>query len=154
QLARGKELERSGSGIGHLLRCALFPSAAAGDEDAGTDTNLDEPRDLERDHGLAHRSSRYPEERGELAFGGQARAHRILAIFDERRDLPGDLPVEPKRLDYVQRHESPKMRRQRFALPMVAKVSLPRIARARSQNRMGATLPSWGEPGQVARPPD
>ena len=98
--------------------------ARARDEDARADAHLDASRDLERDDRFAHRRARHAEQRGELALGGQARAGGKFAVVDERRDLAGDLPVEPQRLDRVQGHGNS------FLLGAASRLLRGRVARA------------------------
>ena len=77
------------------------------DENTGADAHLDATRELERDDGFAHRSARNAEQDRELALGRQPRACRKFAIVDQRGDLPGDLPIQARRLHCLQRHWLP-----------------------------------------------
>ncbi len=105
QLARRKELERAGAAIGIVADAAgATGPGLRGHEDAGADAHFDEAGDFERDDRLAHRGARNAEQARELALSGQPRARRELAVVDQRGDLAGDLPVEPRRLDGMQRH--------------------------------------------------
>src|SRR4029453_1025282 len=97
--AGGKQFERARTIV---VEAYDLGGARTGDEDARSDAHLDTPRDLERDDRFAHRRARDPEQRRELALGRQSRARRKFAVIDERRDLAGDLPVEPQRLDGMQ----------------------------------------------------
>ena len=58
-----------------------------------------------------------PSSARELTLRGQPRPDRELAAVDERSDLAGDLPVEPQRLDRLQRHGDSSCRGERRDRP-------------------------------------
>src|SRR5205814_182636 len=100
QLARLEKLERSRTGV---LAGGARPRRRR-DEDSRADPHLDESAHLERDDRLTDRCPADAERARELPLGGQPRPGRKFAALDQLRDLVGNLPIQPARLDCLQGH--------------------------------------------------
>src|SRR5215470_7797476 len=75
--------------------------------DTRADAHVDQPLDLERDQGLAHRRPRHPELPREVTLGRQPRAGGELAGTDQGANLIRDLAIKPPRFYALDGHRLP-----------------------------------------------
>ena len=100
--ARTQDLERpfDRSAVGDG-RCRLLLD----DVDAGADTDLQPPLDLQRDQGLAHGRTRDAELRCQLPLRRQPASNRKLALIDQKPQLIGNSPIKPARFNGLERQD-------------------------------------------------
>ncbi|MCY1532678.1 hypothetical protein D9M68_679610 [compost metagenome] len=101
--ARADQLQRPPLGGRHRRAGAV---RAVEHVHAGAGADLDPALDLQRDERFAHRGPAHAELLGQVALGGQARAHVELALGDQPPELVGNLAIEALGFDGLERHGS------------------------------------------------